>query len=344
MEIGPDGQKARWTTNPRLLSFWSVPRFPLGLMLRRRFVFRPCPLDQKADDLGLSRNRRRLSPFQIRSNFLTYYHRVSVWQNTILDFLLTSSLASQTPTHSSQKTRVLSQSSGLNLEFRLCLDTYPCDFLCLTLSILNLKFMCFLRRRKFIRKTGFRPVRQKTHSRFAYAEIRAKWIELTTPGKPPRYKRHFDTKFGQVWLRDSVCGRILVHLLVRFLHFCIFCVPTRTYARPFYRCCCGGMRVFGLWRQHITSSAQKTHQNHHPPYQNYLLLFVAQNSHVPVHRTTQQLQYQMCSTSKSPTPMYYENNIKRYQVPRLMQTWHCISQYTYYVCPSMAGCHTSHAW
>ena len=49
--------------------------------------------------------------------------------------------------------------------------------------------------------------------------------------------------------------------------------------------CCGGMRVFGLWRQHITLSAQKTHRNRHPPYQNYLLLFIAQNSHVPVHRT-----------------------------------------------------------
>ena len=74
------------------------------------------------------------------------------------------------------------------------------------------------------------------HASFAYTEIWAKWIELTTPGKSPRYKRHFDTKFGQVWLHDSVCSIILMHLLVHFLCFCIFCIPTCTYARPFYRC------------------------------------------------------------------------------------------------------------
>ena len=44
------------------------------------------------------------------------------------------------------------------------------------------------------------------------------------------------------------------------------------------------MHVVGLWHQHITSSAQTTHQNRHPPYQNYLLLFIAQDSHVPVYR------------------------------------------------------------
>ena len=68
-----------------------------------------------------------------------------------------------------------------------------------------------------IRKTCFRPVWQKMHTSFAYAEIQAKWIELTTQGKSPHYKRHFDTKFGQVWPHDSVCSRILVHLLVHFL-------------------------------------------------------------------------------------------------------------------------------
>ena len=54
----------------------------------------------------------------------------------------------------------------------------------------------FLRFRKpFIRKTGFRPVRQKR----TLVLLTLKY-ELTTQGKLLRYKRHFDTKLGQVCL------------------------------------------------------------------------------------------------------------------------------------------------